>query len=153
VTRDARARLSAASLVAVLVIAGGCAREGQSSAGSSSSVSQTPNESPENNEGETPEGNDDKGSNKPKPQANVLEATVRNGQVKAPDQYSVKLGESATIEVKSDVADEIHLHGYDIMQDVTPGRPAKLRFKADIPGVFEVELEDAGLLLFEVKVQ
>jgi hypothetical protein len=41
--------------------------------------------------------------------------------------------------VASDVDDEVHIHGYDIMLDVSLQEPAKVRFTADIPGVFEVE--------------
>ena len=46
------------------------------------------------------------------------------------------------ITVTSDVADEVHVHGYDLMADVAPGAPATIRFTADAPGRFEIELED-----------
>ena len=55
--------------------------------------------------------------------------------------------------VRSDVADHIHLHGYDIMRDVAPGKPARLPFKATIPGRFEVELEDRGVQIADISVQ
>ena len=32
--------------------------------------------------------------------------------------------------VKSELADEVHLHGYDLSADVAPGEPATIRFKA-----------------------
>jgi hypothetical protein len=51
------------------------------------------------------------------------------------------------IVVRSDVADEIHLHGYDIEKEAGPGRPARFRFKANLEGQFELEshvAEDAG---------
>jgi hypothetical protein len=54
--------------------------------------------------------------------------------------------------VRSDVADHIHLHGYDIMLDVAPGKPARLPFKAAIPGRFEVELEDRGVQIADITV-
>ena len=38
-------------------------------------------------------------------------------------------------------------------QEVAPGRPAVIDFTADAPGVFEVELEQARLKLFELQVQ
>jgi hypothetical protein len=44
-------------------------------------------------------------------------------------------------------------HGYDLSADVAPGRPAVIDFTADAPGVFEVELEQAHLRLFELQVQ
>jgi hypothetical protein len=55
--------------------------------------------------------------------------------------------------VRSDVADHVHLHGYDVMRDVGPGAPARLRFRATIPGRFEVELEDAGLQIADITVK
>lgn len=41
----------------------------------------------------------------------------------------------------ADVSDEVHVHAIDIHKNVTPGKPVTLRFTADIPGQFEVELE------------
>ena len=52
----------------------------------------------------------------------------------------------------ADRADEVHLHGYDRKVDIEPGKPAELEFTADVPGVFEVELEEAGLKLVELQV-
>jgi len=54
--------------------------------------------------------------------------------------------------VRSDVADHVHLHGYDIMRDVAPGMPARLPFKATITGRFEVELEDRGVPIADITV-
>ena len=42
---------------------------------------------------------------------------------------------------------------YDLLADVTPGSPSEIRFTADVPGVFEVELEDSGTFLFEIAVR
>jgi hypothetical protein len=56
------------------------------------------------------------------------------------------------IVVDADVSDEVHLHGYDLMADVTPDEPATIDFVANAPGVFEVELEGAGKLLFELEI-
>jgi heme/copper-type cytochrome/quinol oxidase subunit 2 len=44
------------------------------------------------------------------------------------------------------------VHGYDLKGDVAPGRPAIIEFTANVPGVFEVELEEAGLKLVELQV-
>ncbi len=40
--------------------------------------------------------------------------------------------------VESDVADEIHVHGFDITKEVAAGGSASFSFPADIEGVFEV---------------
>ncbi len=65
----------------------------------------------------------------------------------------VKKGQKLTLVVTVDVADHVHLHGYDKMVDVAPGRPARLPFTATIPGRFEVELEDSGVQIAEVEVR
>ena len=52
----------------------------------------------------------------------------------------------------ADQTDEVHRHGYDRKVDIAPGRPAVLEFTADVPGVFEVELEEASLKLVELQV-
>ena len=61
-------------------------------------------------------------------------------------------GDRVVLVVKSDVADEIHLHGYDIMRDVAAGGTARLPFTASLPGRFEVELEDHGVQIAELTV-
>jgi hypothetical protein len=60
--------------------------------------------------------------------------------------------ERVTIVVRSDVADHVHLHGYNRFADVAPGKPARLTFVADVPGRFEIELEDRHVLLAQLTV-
>lgn len=67
-------------------------------------------------------------------------------------RYAVPLGTTVELVVASDVADEIHLHGYDRTAFVTAGATATLRFVADVPGVFEVELEQRGTPLAQLQV-
>lgn len=61
-------------------------------------------------------------------------------------------GDQVVFEVDSDVAEEVHVHGYDIEVDVEPGKPAKVDFTADIEGVFEVELEESAVEIAELTV-
>lgn len=83
----------------------------------------------------------------------AIELTVADGEVSGADTRTVvPLGTDVAISVLSDVDDEIHVHGYDLHQDVVAGEVSALTFTADIPGVFEVELEDAGLRLVELEV-
>jgi hypothetical protein len=65
----------------------------------------------------------------------------------------VEKNDRVVLIVRSDVSDHVHLHGYDVMREVAPGKPARLPFKATIPGVFEVELEDRGLQIADITVQ
>lgn len=67
-------------------------------------------------------------------------------------RYAVPLGSRVELVVASDLADEVHLHGYDRSSFVTAGATTTLRFTADQPGVFEVELENAGVPLGEIAV-
>ena len=64
----------------------------------------------------------------------------------------VASGEQVTLVVTSDVADEIHVHGYDLTTAIAPSRPAELTFEATVPGVFEVELHEAGTVLLTLQV-
>jgi hypothetical protein len=67
-------------------------------------------------------------------------------------RVQVRSGEEVRLTVDSDVADEVHVHGYNLMGDVAPGKPATVSFRADTPGVFEVELEHLGKQLFTFQV-
>ena len=86
--------------------------------------------------------------------AAVIEASVAGGKVTAAeDRFEVAKGTDVLIRVTADAEEPVHLHGYDIEADAAPGKPAEISFTADIPGVFEVELEDSGTLLFEIEVK
>jgi len=67
--------------------------------------------------------------------------------------YSVKQGRRVVLVVRSELSDHVHLHGYDLMADVGPGQPATIRFTANAPGRFEIELEDRGLQIAELEVR
>jgi hypothetical protein len=51
------------------------------------------------------------------------------------------------------VADEVHVHGYDLTVDLEAGQPGELTFTPNAAGVFEVELEEHGLQLLELEVR
>jgi len=64
----------------------------------------------------------------------------------------VPAGEQVTLAVTSDVADEVHVHGYDLMKDVEAGGTIRFSFVTRLSGSFELELEDAHLRLGELSV-
>ena len=66
---------------------------------------------------------------------------------------TVEQGDQVVLVVTSDVSDHVHLHGYDLTRDVAPGRVARIRFRATVPGRFEVELEDRSLQIADLTVQ
>jgi hypothetical protein len=88
------------------------------------------------------------------PAGTRIEVAVAGGQVTGDaGRVLVAVGEPVTLVATSDVADELHVHGYDLTADLPAGRPAELTFDATIPGVFEVELHDAGTVLLTLQVQ
>ena len=67
-------------------------------------------------------------------------------------RVEVDLGSVVALMVTSDIAEEVHVHGYDILRAVSEGHPAHFAFNAEIPGVFEVELEGSGRLLLLLEI-
>ena len=65
----------------------------------------------------------------------------------------VNLGSTVALVVTSDVADEVHLHGYDRRADVPVGGTATIDFVADHAGVFEAELESRGIQLVQLEIR
>jgi len=66
---------------------------------------------------------------------------------------TVKKGQKVAVVVHSDVADEVHVHGYDLHKDVDAGGTVRIEFPATITGVFEAELEDRKLQIIEFTVK
>jgi hypothetical protein len=89
----------------------------------------------------------------PEPELPTLRVTVLEGRPEGGIQrLAVARGDRLRIVVRADVSDHVHVHGYDLMRNVGPGRPAQLAFRATIPGRFEIELEDRHLLIAELEV-
>ncbi|MDP9418361.1 MAG: cupredoxin domain-containing protein, partial [Actinomycetota bacterium] len=84
----------------------------------------------------------------------VVAVRIRNGEVDPPPRrVEVEAGTEVRLEVTSDTADEVHVHGYDEELVLTPGGSQILTFVADQPGVFEVETHDSGLQLLQLVVR
>lgn len=82
-----------------------------------------------------------------------IEITVSDGQVQGPGTVILEAGTEVELVVTSDVADHIHVHGYDLFEEVAAGGTATLTFTADLPGTWEIELEDSGTHLVELQVR
>ncbi len=125
--------LACACLLAVAALAG-CGSDDSSSAASTETTTTTTT-----TEAEKP---------------TVVRITVADG---APQdgivRQTVSKGDRVVIVVKSDVADEIHLHGYDKSTEVTAGGTARLPFTAELAGRFEVELESRGVQIADLTVR
>jgi copper(I)-binding protein len=79
----------------------------------------------------------------------VVDGAPNGGIVRA----TVDQGDRVRLVVTSDVADEIHLHGYDVSRDVAAGGTVTLAFRASIPGRFEAELEERGVQIAGITVE
>lgn len=67
---------------------------------------------------------------------------------------TVAEGDTITLVVTSDKAYEVHVHGLDVSMAVAAGETATKTFAVDLaPGSYEVEVEDTGFLLFNLKVE
>lgn len=88
----------------------------------------------------------------PRPAATRIR--VRGGQPAGGVRtIEVEKGDTIRFIVSSDQSDEVHVHGYDLERPVGPSAPARFSFKADIDGVFEVELHDSGAQIASLEVQ
>jgi hypothetical protein len=81
----------------------------------------------------------------PKPKPPLLQ----EGDEKA---LTFEEGETVRFRVRSDVDEEIHVHGYNITKAVPAGETVNVAFKADITGIFEIEMHGSGALLAQLKV-
>lgn len=84
--------------------------------------------------------------------AGLIQVAFAGGEAQVTGSTSVAVGEEVTIRVTSDVADQVHLHTYDLFADVGPDAAGEITFTAEIPGIHEVELEETGALLFNLEV-
>jgi FtsP/CotA-like multicopper oxidase with cupredoxin domain len=81
----------------------------------------------------------------PAPTPAYTRISVRGGRpVGGVKTIEVDKGDTVRMSLASDAPEEFHVHGYERSVAVTPGRPARVRFPADVEGVFEVEAHRAG---------
>lgn len=127
--------------VVALVIAGGGSSDNNSTSTTSAAA--------------TPSGTGTTTTTAPKPAGpKAFTVVVKNakpaGGIK---KITVKKGDQVRIVVKSDTADEVHLHGYDIHKDVKAGGSVTYNFKATIDGGFVMELEGRKEQIAELAVE
>lgn len=90
----------------------------------------------------------------PKPAPAVETITVVNGEPQGGvKEITVSKDDTVRLKVDSDTAAEIHIHGYDLMEDVEEGGSVSFEFQAGIEGVFEIELEDTKTPIAELTVE
>jgi len=134
-------------LAAVVLAASGCSDDG----GTTIPASTSP---PSTTGGAAPPASSTTSAPPPTEAVRVVEVAYAGGQVAGGAQRAtVRLGEKVRLRVSSDVADEVHVHTYDLRAPVGPGQPAEVELVASIPGRHEVELEKKHrqLLVLEVR--
>jgi hypothetical protein len=83
-----------------------------------------------------------------------VQVTVKNGKpVGGIKKITVKKNDRVRFTVTSDVADEIHVHGYDFHKDVAKGGSVSFDFPATIDGIFVIELESHSEQIASLEVQ
>lgn len=83
----------------------------------------------------------------------VVEVDIAGGEVRtAEERVFVPLNSAVRLVVSSDAAGEVHIHGVDEYVQLRPGETVTHEFTATVPGTFEVEIHDAGLL-FSLQVE
>ena len=89
----------------------------------------------------------------PLPVVRTIDVSYAGGEVTGTTgREQVAVGERVVLRITSDVADELHVHGYDLQRALPAGVPVEIPLHATISGGFEVELHDAGRPLFQLRV-
>jgi hypothetical protein len=82
-----------------------------------------------------------------------VELEVQDGQpVGGIKQVDITQGTLVLLVVQCDSEDQVHVHGYDLEAAVGPGAPARIQFRANIAGVFDVELHELDSQIAELTV-
>ena len=138
----------ACALAAIVLVPNGCSDDGGTTIPASTSpASTTAGAAPPSSSSATP-------APPTSAAVRVIEVGYAGGQVAGGAQRTtVRLGEKVRLRITSDVADEVHVHTYDLRAAVAPGQPAEVELVASIPGRHEVELEKKRrqLLVLEVR--
>jgi hypothetical protein len=94
------------------------------------------------------------GSNANDSMRRTVSIVYRHGAVEGGlRRVTVRRGARVTLLVRADVRDDVHLHGYDIMRAVEPGRRARISVTARLAGRFVTELEQRKIPIAEVDVE
>jgi len=86
------------------------------------------------------------------PEVRVITASYVGGEVVTDGvRVESELGEEVVLRISSDVAEEIHVHGYDVYADIPAGGSVDIPLTLTLPGSYEVELHGAGRPLFQLR--
>lgn len=98
-------------------------------------------------------GSDDKSSKTDAGEVPTIEVN-KNGEPEGGiTELIYRKGDRIRFEVHSAIADEVHVHGYDILKDVEAGGTVSFDFPATIEGVFEAEMEAQKEQILQLTVE
>lgn len=143
--------LAAVVLVGGFLLARGSGDEGDDTAQTTqaapaSTVGETAPNEPEHPAATAPEETE-----VPAPRVETIRLRDR-APVGEPRTIEFDSGETVRLRFVSDVAEEIHIHGYDRYVQVPGGGSARTRFEADAEGIFEIEAHSSGELLAKLQI-
>ena len=82
-----------------------------------------------------------------------IELAVVKGQVSGGAKViRLKRDDPVSLTIRSDQADELHVHGYNLHADIVPGKPSTLKFIAKRTGRFSMELHKSGVELGTLEI-
>jgi type IV secretory pathway VirB10-like protein len=133
------------AVVAVIVLSssGGDDEETASSTAATATPTATATPEPDADEAATPEPTPEP-TPKPKPPPPL----IGPGKV---TELKFKEGEQVVFRVRADGPEEIHVHGYDVVEEVGT-EPVRVSFPASLTGIWEIELHGTGEQIAELRV-
>ena len=85
-------------------------------------------------------------------QEEVVAVGINEG-IMSPPRVTVYEGDQVKLQITSDRPIELHLHGYDLTEEVEPGETAELSFEATDTGRFGIEDHNTDAVIGVLLVQ
>lgn len=86
------------------------------------------------------------------PEERSFDLEIRDNGM-SPEEVSVREGDRVTLNFTAERPVEIHVHGYDLEEEVEPGEGTEISFEAGLTGRFPIEDHDTaaelGVLVVE----
>lgn len=155
------ARLASAPRATLAVVLGagllaGCGSDAEpGSAASSPSASASESASASSSASASESASESAGeSATPAPEGTVVSLRIEGGAVRPEGSVvRVAVGEPVTLQIRSDVADELHVHSTPEQEIAFEAGRSEHRLVIDRPGVVDVESHELGLVLVRLEVR
>lgn len=128
---------------------GGSGNSGGEQGGSDDTGGASPGDAPGDDTGGASPGSDESGSGGASTSGFSGAVLLVPGRVRT---ITVDKGDTVYIRARTPNDDELHIHGYDKTVPTNAGEIAKYKFKANLDGVYEIELHGTGEQVATLKV-